>query len=546
MQASERYLAELLCLDPILATELGLEEGQDRLPDFSPEGEAARADLARQALGWLDAEPDAEPRAARSMRERLRTILALWDAHEPERRVGVIATPQHAIKEALDLMRLEGAEDLENLVARLEAIPAALAGYRATLEHGLDHGHAGQRRQALAAAALADETAAAYFNGLVQQAEPLAPDEHRREALARATARARAAYAELAAYLRDDYAPRADPHDGVGPERWELWCQSANGRRFDPHEAVAWAAEELASLRRTLAREARALGLDAGPGLADALDAMPAYRIEGVEAFLAWNQAHIDAAIELVNERELPIPEPLRRCEAREAPAGGAAAMYYTPPSQDLRRPGRTWYPTKGKRSFALWSELTTVHHESVPGHHLQLGMVTWRTAHLDPFPRLLGATSGHIEGWALYAERLADELGLLPEPAYRIGYLYSQIFRTVRILIDVGLHLGIWVPESGPPAAPLVPERAVSMLTELAALEEPFARSEVDRYLGWPAQATSYKLGERSWLEARRLAEQAGVSRPRFHQAMLELGFVGLDELLTAARALATEATDA
>ncbi len=539
MRATERYLAGLLELDPILATELGEPLGQDRLPDFSPAGEAARAALARDALEWIAADDTLDPVARDLAVERLETELALYEAGEHEAAVNVIASPQHAIKQAFDLMRIDTPSDVELVAERLGAVPEALAGYRATLEAGLANGHRGQRRQALAAAALADETAAHYFEGL-------------RARLARALGgtaiggstedrlrRAAQAYADLGSYLRDDYAPRASERDGVGRERWELWCRAANGRLFDPVEAVAWAVAERERLLAELEREARLLGLEPGPGLPAALDAIDAYRIEGVDAFLRWNQGRIDRAMEVVTTRVVSLPTELRRCEALEAPPGGAAAMYYTPPSSDLSRPGRTWYPTRGQTSFSLWSELTTVHHESVPGHHLQTGIATWRGGALDPFQRVLGAISGHVEGWALYAERLADELGLLDDPAYRIGHIYSQLFRTARILVDVGLHVGVAVDLGAGATETLTPSRAIAYLVDVGGVDDGFAASEVDRYLGWPAQATSYKLGERVWLEARAAARRRGVDDRTFHETALNLGFISLDQLLAVAETI-------
>ncbi|ACU54135.1 protein of unknown function DUF885 [Acidimicrobium ferrooxidans DSM 10331] len=536
MHASEQYLRELVELDPILATELGLDT--DRLPDFSPDGNDERALLARRALAWLADESDPDPIAADLMRERLSSQLALYDAGEHERAVNVIASPQHAIKEAFDLMRIEGPDDAERVVRRLRAVPSALAGYRATLERGRANGRLAQRRQVLAAALLAEQTADAYFAGVERRVLQATQQTEADQRLAGAIEAARSAYGELASYLKDAYAPSAIDQDGVGRERWALWCRHANGRDVDPEEAVAWAADELAALGAEIETEARRLGLEPGPGLLTALDQDPSRQIVGVDAFLAWNQARIDEAIEIVDSRAVTIPAAIRRCEALEAPPGGAAAMYYTPPSEDLARPGRTWYPTHGKTRFSLWNELTTVYHESVPGHHLQLGIATWRGAALDPFQRTLGSISGHVEGWALYAERLADELGLFPDPAFRIGYLLSQRFRTLRILIDIGLHTGIGAQRRS--AEPLTPERAIDDLVQIAGLERPFAASEVDRYLGWPAQATSYKLGERAWRDARERARARGVSDRRFHESLLGLGFISLDQLATVAATLA------
>ena len=145
------------------------------------------------------------------------------------------------------------------------------------------------------------------------------------------------------------------------------------------------------------------------------------------------------------------------------APPGGAAAMYYTGPSEDFSRPGRTWYPTMGKTRFPLWREVSICYHEGVPGHHLQVAQVRYLSDRLNRFQRLAGFTSGHGEGWALYAERLMGELGYLDNPAFELGMLSAQAMRAVRVIVDIGMHLELAIPatsattpgSAGPPSWP-------------------------------------------------------------------------------------------
>ncbi len=136
--------------------------------------------------------------------------------------------------------------------------------------------------------------------------------------------------------------------------------------------------------------------------------------------------------------------------------------MYYTGPSEDFSRPGRTWYPSTGQERFPMWAEVTTAYHEGVPGHHLQVAQVVLQREHLCRVQRM-GFISGHGEGWALYAERLMDELGYLDRPEYRLGMLAAQALRAVRVIIDIGMHLELEIPEVQPPTeAPFHPGRAV------------------------------------------------------------------------------------
>ncbi|MDQ1465867.1 MAG: hypothetical protein QOH10_282, partial [Actinomycetota bacterium] len=209
----------------------------------------------------------------------------------------------------------------------------------------------------------------------------------------------------------------------------------------------------------------------------------------------------------------------------------------YTGPSEDFSRPGRTWYPTQGKTTFPLWREVSTCYHEGVPGHHLQVAQVKYLSEELSRFQRAFGFISGHGEGWALYAERLMGELGYLDDPAYELGMLGAQAMRAVRVIVDIGMHLELPIPESeryhpgeiwtGALALPFVIERSCE--------PEYFMRSEVDRYLGWPGQAISYKVGERVWLEARADAQRrhgSDFDLKRFHSYALDLGGMGLGAL--------------
>jgi hypothetical protein len=184
------------------------------------------------------------------------------------------------------------------------------------------------------------------------------------------------------------------------------------------------------------------------PAVIEHLERDPTRMVEGEDALKAWLQGLIDSTIADLDGTHFDIPEPLRRCEAMIAPPGGAAAMYYTGPSEDLSRPGRTWYPTQGRTQFPLWGEVSICYHEAVPGHHLQVGMMRYRRDRLDRFQRTMAWNAGHGEGWALYAERLMGELGYLDDPAFELGMLRAQAMRAVRVVVDIGLHLELAIPK--------------------------------------------------------------------------------------------------
>ena len=212
------------------------------------------------------------------------------------------------------------------------------------------------------------------------------------------------------------------------------------------------------------------------------------------------------------------------------------AAAYYTPPSEDLTRPGRTWFPTVGRKRFPTWDEVSTVYHEAVPGHHLQ-----GATIRLVPLTRAhkLGFMSAHGEGWALYSERLMDELGWFRTPETRLGFLCAHAFRAARVVVDIGLHTGRRIPKGWPGAGEAwTYEGAIDFIVRAGGADRDKAESEVLRYLSWPSQATAYKLGERTWLAGREAAEAAAASagkpfdRRAWHAGALALGPLGLRRL--------------
>jgi uncharacterized protein (DUF885 family) len=174
--------------------------------------------------------------------------------------------------------------------------------------------------------------------------------------------------------------------------------------------------------------------------------------------------------------------------------------------------------------------------HEGLPGHHLQHA-ITLTTDGLHPWQRVLCHVHGYAEGWAHYAEQLADELDLYTDPGERLGMLCGQMWRAARIVIDLGLHLRLPIPANTfTDQTRWTPELAVDLLMRVAGLDAITARFEVDRYLGWPGQALAFKVGERLWWQARREAEtRPGFDRRHFHMTALRLGPMGLDPLRSA-----------
>jgi uncharacterized protein (DUF885 family) len=522
------YVTRSAALDPVAAGMRGLSEAFGAASDYGPDGNAAHEELIAStlaALGPMAVTSEADRLAAVYLRERLEAQLAWHRCGEPFRQLRAPFGLVNMIRDSVDLLPRDGDADWRDIAARLAAIPAMFASWRASLEAGLARGLAAARRQAVEAAAQADMYAGAH-DPLVASygGGPLAGE------LAAAADQAHRGYREVARYLRDDYAPRAAERDGVGAERYAIAARLSLGADIDLAEAYAWGWDELARIEAELAAEAGQVSPGAGLDEAAALLNQAEY-VTGTGAYLDWLQERHDEAIERLDGVHFDIAPALRRIEVVLARGSTSGAAYYTPPSEDLARPGRTWWPLGGRGDddrFETWSELSTVFHEGVPGHHLQAGAAKMAGDRLSRFARTT-SVSGHSEGWALYAERLADELGWFTAPGTRLGMLGGSALRAARVVIDIGVHLDLPLPDG----SRWTFGRACEVLAERGRAEPHRVQPEIIRYFGWPGQAISYKLGERGWLAAREQAmRRPGFDLKRWHTAALSLGPIGLDGL--------------
>ena len=534
-------------LDPILATSRGVTGHDAEMTDYSPEGQAARAALDRETLAELSrVRPLSAPDriAVDVMRERLQIAVEQDEAGERLRDLRTIGSPFQSIRQCFDLMATATERDWEIVASRMERVPQALTSFEAGLREGLSRGVVAARRQALVCAGQGAtwsgrKKGPAFFQTLVAKYDAAnGPTTALRQRLGAAAAKATEAYAGATRFLEDDYAPKAAERDAVGSERYQLWARAFLGGAIDLVETYHWGWEELHRIEERMASVA--VRIRPGEPLAAVvhlLETDPARSIEGVDAFRDWLQRLMDRTIAELDGEHFDIAEPVKRVEAMIAPPGGAAAMYYTRPSEDFKRPGRTWYPTLGKTRFPLWGEVSTAYHEGVPGHHLQLAQLTYLVGELTRFQRVAAAIPGYSEGWALYAERLMGELGYLHNPDYELGMLRAQAFRAMRVIVDIGVHLGLAIPanEAYHAGETWTPELMLPFAVEHGHEPEDFLRSEVDRYLGWPGQAICYKVGERAWLAVReRARERAGKTfdLKAFHTRALTLGPMGLVQL--------------
>lgn len=548
-EIADRYVDEWAALDPNGATYAGIAGHDDQTTDMSPDGYAALADLDRRTLTRLAAvEPiDERERVAKeAMQERLSRVLTLYDAGDITSEVNVIVGGLHYVRGVFDLMPTEGEEAAANTAARMAAVPTALAQWRRTLLAAADAGHVSSRQQLFEVAkqceVWTDSNGDNFYAALAQRAGAGASSALRAD-LESAAERAREATAETGRFLKYDLAPRGRAKEAAGPEKYERAIRYFLGAEVDVLEAYSWGFAELARLESEMDEVADKIvpGGSVDEAVA-ALDADPARNIYGKEAFRAWMQELADRAIRELNGVHFDIPEPVRRIECQLAPTSDGG-IYYTGPSEDFSRPGQMWWAVPmGIDTFSTWREVTTVYHEGVPGHHLQVGQTAVRVELLNRWQRLLGWCSGHGEGWALYAERLMDELGYLADPGDRLGMLDGQALRAARVIVDIGMHLELKVPRDNPfgfrPGERWTPRLGWEFMRAHCRIPDENLRFELNRYLGWPGQAPSYKLGERTWLQARADAQArkgADFDLRAFHRDALNLGSIGLGPLQTA-----------
>jgi hypothetical protein len=440
-----------------------------------------------------------------------------------------ISNPASNIRSIFAIMPTEGEEAIANITARLNLVEKSLNGWRQTIEAMESMGKHTARRQVLG---VADQLATFADGGWKSMAKDLDP-EGKHPALHKAAESAQTASASMSQWLREVHAPRSPETDGVGEERYKPWAAYFTGAELDLRATYEWGIEELARINDRMHKAAAKLGLEGMPlkDVAEYCENSENHRIVGEEALLQKLKDFTQDAVTKLNGTYFDVDERIAFCDARLAPEGSAGAAYYMPPSEDLSRPGTTWYPTLGHTQFNFWHIASTWYHEAVPGHHLQIATAILEKDRLSRFQRSGAWISGYGEGWALYAEKFMDELGAFEDPALELGYLSGQALRAARVVVDIGMHCG-YLDEYG---VPWNADSALKLLVENAMMAPDYAASEVERYLGWPGQAISYKVGERYWLEIREAAKQrlgSAFNIREFHSFALKIGPMGLDAL--------------
>jgi uncharacterized protein (DUF885 family) len=539
-QIANRWVETITKLSPSFATGVGSSIGADKLDDFSPEAQANYAQEAKKVLEQLNAatvSDDTDQVTLDAMTADLSLTLEMHEARLYRRDLNVIASPAQGIRDVFDLSPTASEKDWENLAARMNAVGLALSGYQRSLQEGIDAKDTPAKRQVVATIDQALEIAATdgFFVKFAESAKADSGElpESLKSELANAAKSATAAYGEFAKFLKEELLPHASEVDAIGRDRYELFSRAFLGAKIDLDATYQWGIEELA---RVVAEQTEiANQIKPGASIEEAvkfLDEDPARKLHGTDALQKWMQNKSDEAIASLSGSHFEIAEKMKTLECMIAPTQ-SGGIYYTPPTDDFSRPGRMWWSVPpGVTEFNTWRELTTVYHEGVPGHHLQVAQAVFNKDDLNDWRRNVSWSSGHGEGWALYAERLMLDLGYLDDPGDRLGMLDGQRMRAARVVLDLGVHLskpklsgdGVWDYDY-----------ALDFMLKNVNMPKEFVVFEVNRYFGWPGQAPSYKIGQRIWEEIRdevKAKQGASFDIKAFHKKALNLGGLGLDSL--------------
>lgn len=540
---SERLVDEWTTLNPVTSTFIGVPGNDHRWPDLGPDGMAAERGLIERYLSafaeHLD-HPDPWQRLAATITHvYLGERKAEIDAGDHLYDVSHVASSFDSIRSVFDLMPTETSDDWANIHSRLETMDRLFNGYRAKLALAVTKGKVAARRQVLSMMSQLRELGEgpSAFAGLVERA---GDDSEIAARLAAAVATGGRACVDFADWLETEYLPHALDADGVGVERYRRAADANVGLGIDPFEVYEWGWGEL----DRILSEMRSLADSLLPGgtlreVADLLETDPKRCAPNRAAFVEFVQRRQEQALADLDGPHFDVPEPIKKVSVNIAPPGGPLGAYYMAPSEDFTtRLGGIWYAMATEDGpVPLYQEVSTAYHEGFPGHHLQVALVMSHAERLSRFHRLVIWYSGYGEGWALYAERLMHELGYFEEPDYVFGMLVGHVFRAARVVVDIGLHLGLDIPAGAPLHAgeKWDYDIAVDYMMQIGMQPRDYAESEVKRYLGWPGQAITYKVGEREILALRDASKQRlgdTFDLKDFHTRVLGHGEMRLDLL--------------
>lgn len=530
-------------LDPFLATFVGIREAGSLVPDLSDSGIEARRARLVAVLDRLDAIRDRElglqDRITRSMMlAQASNAIATIDARRPEYSVSPSSSrhPVTAIMTLIPKTPIVDHADAEAYLARCAGLGRMLDDATEWLRRGISAGRSPVRR--LVEGSL--EQIDIYLGSDAPERELAKisspgdsysnPLWHER-LVAQVTEEIRPALARHGEELRSRILPASRPDDRAGL-CWIPGGEESYAAAIAEHTTTDMTAEEIHALGlevvETLREEARELGTRAF-GTSDLAEVRNRLRNDPA-LYFSTSEEIVDAAQRSFEAAQAVLPEwidrmPRTRCEVRPQPpleARHAAFAYYRPGDPATDQPGVFWINTHEPWTHARFELPAMCAHESVPGHHVQWSLA--REAASQSRYRRYAVPTSFIEGWALYCERLGEELGLYDDDLARLGLWSLQSWRAARLVVDTGIHAKGWSRD-----------RAIDYLRDNTVTSERNVVGEVDRYIGNAGQALAYMVGGLHFSRLRARAEKtlgAGFRAGEFHLRLLENGALPLHAL--------------
>ena len=540
---SSTIVDETAAAVPTLATYLGIAGHDHEVQDLSPAGLDARADLQRDQLRKVASLAEGSDEWARLaadvVSQELKRDISFHEAGEGLRDLNSIASPLQDLRDVFDQMDTATDQGWSDIASRLEKLPTALGQFGESLSLGKERRDPVSQRQVREAIRQARNHAGdeSHFNTYPSAAAEVV-GEALVERVEAGVATARGAFGEFADYLEREYLPGAPQRDGVGRDRYVMHAARFLGTEIDPFATYEWGWSEVERLRARMAEVAEEIL--PGGGLAETLSLLLTDPNRAAKSQDEFRDLMLERQVRALSELDgthFDVPEPIRAIDVKMTPPGGSLGAYYYQPSEDFSRPGTVYWSKGDQQEIPLFDEVTTAYHEGFPGHHLQVGLQLTAGDRFSRMQKVMIWYSGSGEGWALYAEDLMEELGYLEKPDYIMGKLASEMLRACRVVIDIGSHLELAIPENQPfhPGEQWGFDLGVEMLDDYAAQDHAISISEMNRYLGWPGQAISYKVGQQAIRDLRsgeRSRLGSGYDQKAFHARLLEIGAVGLDTL--------------
>lgn len=534
---AERFWEALLELNPTTATQYGDPRYADRLDDPGPEGRAQLRDLAERTMAHGRAIPeDGLSVEQRITRDMLIVIGELWIADDDLgvhrlRAVDQISGPQTLLPQLVQFQPADTPERLEAFLARLHAYRPFMDAHIEILREGLRDGVVSPRIVVERTIEQLDRLLAIPADEAIIPALAKVADERARERVREAVREV--VYPADRAYLdalRGEYltASRIDPGLCAVPGGDALYRQAIRSwttLELDPAEVHQIGLDELRAIDDERSAIAAAAGFENPAAFRDA-------RLVDPDNVPPTREALVARAAEDIERAGAVAPSvfgrlPRAACEVRPVETfkeKDSPFAYYFPPSIDGTRAGIYYVNAYDLPSRTYGKLASTTYHEAIPGHHFQIALEMEHPS-LNVFRRLGSRIVGgaYVEGWGLYAERLADELGLYRNETERFGMLDAQAWRAARLVVDTGLHALRWDRE-----------RAIRFLLD-AGLSDTDATIETDRYIVWPGQALTYMTGMREIRSLRQELEARDGSAfdlKRFHDEVLGHGSLPLATL--------------